>query len=208
MPANTGTILFDEQGNNRTGTHLSTNIIIQVNGNPIGAIQNLRISESRGQISQIDEVGTDGHIDSAPSQSTNYRITCERIRFNRMRAAEAFGRGFIHVKSQRIPFDIEIHDIFHDADPNNSIVTTVQNCWIESIDYDYQSTNWVISDTMNLQAEDIFSVFSGNNNVVGQTNARGEPILVNPFERNADIGQARGALTAGGILDALLSDAA
>jgi hypothetical protein len=207
MPRNTGTVLFDAEGNNRTATHLSTNIVIVVNGNPIGAIQTLNVTETRNLV-MVDEIGTDGHIDSAPTKSTDYTIACTRIRFNRMRIAEAFGRGFIHAKSQRIPFDIEIHDRFHDADPGNAIVTTIQNCWIGEINYQYNADNFIITDTMNLQAEDIFSVFSGNNNVVGQVNARGEPIFVNPFERQADRGEFRGALDQAGLLDAFLSDSA
>jgi hypothetical protein len=207
MPRNTGTVLFDAEGNNRTATHLSTNIVIVVNGNPIGAIQTLNVTETRNLV-MVDEIGTDGHIDSAPTKSTDYTIACTRIRFNRMRIAEAFGRGFIHAKSQRIPFDIEIHDRFHDADPGNAIVTTIQNCWIGEINYQYNANDFIITDTMNLQAEDIFSVFSGNNNVVGQVNARGEPIFVNPFERQADRGEFRGALDQAGLLDAFLSDSA
>lgn len=206
MTSNTGTILFDSEGNNRTATHLSTNIIIIVDGKPIGAIQNMNINESRPTITMVDEVGTDGHIDSAPSQSTNYTVRCERIRFARMRIAEAFGRGFVHVHSQRIPFDIEIHDRFHDADEANSIVTTVQNCWIKSIDYTYDAKNFIITDKMDLEAESISSVFSSSNNVVGQVNALGQPVYVNAFERLNDRGDGRGALTSPGILDAFLSD--
>ena len=201
---NTGSVLVDDQGNNRTGTHLSTNIIILVGGNPIGAIKQLAVTESR-TINSVSEVGTDGIIDSAPASSTTYTIRCERTRFNKMRIAEAFGRGFIHAKSQRVPFDIEIHDRFVDADPNNVIVTTLVNCWINSINYTYSSDNFIISDSMDLMCEDIFSIFSGNNNVVGQTNARGEPIFVNPFERQADRGEYRGSLDAPNLIDALIN---
>lgn len=206
MPRNTGTLLFDQENNNRTATHLATNIVIVVNGNPIGAIQTLEVTEQRGGIRMVDEVGSDGHIDSAPNQSTNYNVSCQRVRFNRMRIAEAFGRGFVHVASQRIPFDIEIHDRFHDADEGNSIVTTIQNCWIERIGYTFSATDWVITDTMAIQAEGIFSVFGQSNNVVGSTNARGEIIEINPFEQETDRGEFRGALDQSGLLDAFLSD--
>src|ERR1700743_498486 len=98
---NTTTPLSDSRGNNRTATHLSTNIIIKVDGNTVGAVKSLEITESRGGIKQIDEVGTDGHIDSAPSSSTNITGSCTRTRFDRMRIAEAFSRSFIHVSAQR-----------------------------------------------------------------------------------------------------------
>jgi hypothetical protein len=86
---NTGTVLTDSQNNNRTATHLSTNIIIKVDGNVVGAIQNLRITESR-DIAMIAEVGTDGFIDSAPRSATNISGSCERVRYARTRVAEAF----------------------------------------------------------------------------------------------------------------------
>lgn len=207
MPRNTQTEIFDSQSNNKTGTHLSTNIVILVEGNVVGAVQSLQITEQRGGIAMIDEVGTDGHIDSAPNQSTNYNGTCQRIRFDRMRIAEAFSRGFTHVKSQRIPFDIEIHDRFHDADPGNAIITTIQNVWIERIGYTYQAKDFVITDEMGWQAEDIFSVLNNGAVVSGNKNAVGQPVYYNTFEAEADVGKFRGALDAPGLLDAFLSDA-
>lgn len=201
MPRNTTTALFDSEGNNRTATHLSTNIIITVEGLPIGAIQEISFNESRKGIASIQEVGTDGIIDSAPNGSTEYTVGCTRIRFARVRIAEAFGRGFMHVKSQRVPFDIEIHDIFHDADPANAVITVIKNCWIKSISYSYQVSDWVCNDKMDLIAEDIYSLLNGNNAVpnTGVT-------YINPFEQQADRGQYRGALDAPGLLNAFLID--
>ena len=207
MPRNTQTAIFDSQSNNKTGTHLSTNIVILVEGNVVGAVQSLQITEQRGGIAMIDEVGTDGHIDSAPNASTNYQGTCQRIRFDRMRIAEAFSRGFTHVKSQRIPFNIEIHDRFHDADPGNAIITTIQNVWIERIGYTYQAKDFVITDEMGWQAEDIFSVLNNGAVVSTNKNAIGQPVNLNTFEGEADVGKFRGALDAPGLLDAFLSDA-
>ncbi len=209
MPRNTGTRLDDSEGNNRTATHLSTNIIIMVGNNPVGAVQQLEVNEARGGIRMVDEVGTDGHIDSAPNQSTNYTLSCQRVRFDRMRITEAFSRGFVHVKSQRIPFDIQIHDTFHSSDTNNSIITTIKNCWIEKIGYTFNATDWIITETMSMQGEDIFSVFNGSGaNVVQQTTNSGLLIDQNPFEREADRGEQRGSLDAPGLLDAFLSDSA
>ena len=202
MPRNTGTQLFDADGNNRTATHLSTNIVVIVAGNPIGAIQTLEITEDRPSIKMIDEVGTDGHIDSAPNQSTNYTISCQRIRFDKLRVAEAFSRGFLHVKAQRIPFDIEIHDRFADADEGNAVITTIKNVWINKIGYTYSATDWTITDTMGMVAEDIFSVLNSNNVAQAAASGRANPIILNPFEQEADRGNQRGALDAAGLLDA------
>lgn len=202
---NTATEIFDSGQNNKTGTHLSTNIVILVQGNVVGAVQTMQINEARGGIKMIDEIGTDGHIDSAPNSATNVSGSCTRIRFDRMRIAEAFSRGFTHVKSQRIPFDIEIHDRFHDADAGNAIITTIKNVWIEKIGYTYSASDFIITDEMTWQAEDIFSVLN-NGAVVGNTNAVGQPVNLNTFEAEADVGKFRGALDAPGLLDAFLSD--
>lgn len=187
-------------GSNKTGTHLSTNIVIVVDGNVVGAIQDLTINESRGNIKMIDEVGHDGHIDSAPSASTNYEGSCRRIRFDRMRIAEAFSRPFTHVKSQRKPFNIEIHDRFHDSDVGNAIITTIENVWIERITYKYSCDDFVIADDMNWRAEDIYSVLNNAAVVSGNKNAVGQPIIFDSVESETDIGKYRGSLDAAGLL--------
>ncbi len=202
---NTTTQLQDAAGNNRTATHLSTNIVVKVDGNIIGAIKSLSINESR-DIRMISEVGTDGVIDSAPSSSTQISGSCSRTRFARMRVAEAFGRSFIHVHSQRIPFDIEIQDIFHDSDPTNAIITTIKNVWIAGIRYEYQSDDFIIVDNMEWKAERIYSILNNGNVAQAVANGRANPIILNAFEQEADRGQFTGALDAGGLLNAFLTD--
>ena len=129
MPTrNTPTQLQDSEGNSRTATHLSTHLSILVLGNKIGAIKSIDFDENR-EVKFYGEVGTDGMIDSAPTSPTTITGSCTRIRYDRQRIFEAFGRSFIHLHSQRIPFDIEVHDIFHDADASNAIITTLKNVW-------------------------------------------------------------------------------
>jgi hypothetical protein len=207
MPAtrNTNTTLQDAAGNNQTKTHLSTNIIIKVDGNIVGAVKSLSVSESRS-IKMISEVGTDGMIDSAPSASTEISGRCSRTRFNRLRMTEAFGRGFVHISSQRIPFDIEIQDIFHDSDPTNAIITTIQNVWISSLGYDYSSDDFVIVENMDWKAERIFSILNNGNVAQAVANGRANPIILNQFEQEADRGLFMGALDAPGLLNAFLND--
>src|SRR5208282_2489926 len=110
---NTQSTLTFPGGQNKTSTGISTNIIITVQTPlgyiPVGAVQQLQITEARS-IKMIDEVGTDGHIDSVPNQSTNVTGNCQRIRFDRLRVAEAFARGFVHVSAQAYPFNIVIFD--------------------------------------------------------------------------------------------------
>lgn len=192
-------------GDNSTATHLSTNIVIKVDNYIVGAVQKLDITESRN-IKMVDEIGTDGHIDSAPISSTNITGSCERIRFNKQRIAEAFGRGYVHAHAQRIPFDIEIHDFFHDADKSNAIITVLKNVWIKEIRYGFSADQWIISETMSFEAEAIKSILNSNNVVSGVSNGQEGSIFLNQYEQEADRGVYRGALDAAGVLNAFLDD--
>jgi hypothetical protein len=143
----TGSTLNGSQGNgNKTSTGVSTSIIIKVGPNTVGAIQELSVSESRN-IKMIQEIGTDGNIDSVPNSATEITGSCKRIRFDRMRIAESLGRGFLHAKSQRVGFNIEIIDTWN-GDGSASLITTLTNVWISKIDFSFSSQDWVIADTM------------------------------------------------------------
>lgn len=193
-------------GKSATKTSLSTMIIIKVGDNAVGAIQKLSIDEKR-DVKMIDEVGTDGHIDSAPTKSSDVSGSCERIRFDRMRVSEAFSRGFLHVKSQRVPFDIQIIDTMGGTeDSGSAIVTIIQNVWIVSISYGYDANNWIISDNMQWQAETIYSYISAPNTSAAQQGLR---TLTNVpwdvYEVAADVGMRRGAMDSPDLINAPLS---
>lgn len=204
-------------GVNKTSTSISTNIIILVNNVPVGAVQSLQINEKRS-IKMIDEVGTDGHIDSVPNQSTEISGNCQRIRFDKLRIAEAFSRGFIHVASQVYPFDIVILDK-QKRDRGSQISTVIKNVWIEGIDYTYTVQDWVISETMQWKAETIFSILNGGSKpgvggsaaasvaVGGErginhaTFAMGDGGSLSNIEQITDTGGRRGSLDAAGLID-------
>ena len=187
-------------GVNKTSTAISTNIIIKVGTQAVGAIQKLSISEQRG-VQTIDEVGTDGHIDSVPNKSTDITGDCTRIRFDRLRIAEAFGRGFVHVASQRKPFDIVIIDSWN-GDDDSSIITTIKNVWIEKISYSYGASDWIIVDDMSWKAETIYSTLANANVATGGEN--GLTPEKDDIERQTDVGGRRGALDAPGLLKSFL----
>lgn len=206
MPTrNTGSAIKDLAGNNATKSHLSTNIIIKVDGLVIGAVKSIRINEQR-TIGMVAEVGTDGFIDSAPTRSTEISGSCTRTRFNRKRMLEAFGRGYTHIHAQRLPFDIEIHDIFADADQNNAIITVVENVWFESLNYTYDSEAYLIMEDCNFKAERIYSLLNGGNVVTSVGNGDGSPIILDVFELEADRGAFSGSLDSAGLLNAFLDD--
>jgi hypothetical protein len=202
--SNTGSQLLNSNGSNLTSTAISTNIIIKVGPNAVGAVQRMEITEDR-EIRMIDEVGTDGHIDSVPVRSTNVRGTCERIRFERMRISEAFSRSFLHAKSQRYPFDIVIIDVWN-GNGNNALITTIKNVWIREISYGYQATDWIITDRMQWEAEDIFTTLSNGPGSTGGT--LNIPLAIqsptSDIEQSADVGGRRGALDVPGLLAAVL----
>lgn len=171
-----------------------------VNNTPVGAIQSLAITERR-PIKMIDEVGTDGHIDSVPNQSTNVTGTCQRVRFDRLRITEAFSRGFLHAKSQQYPFDIVILDK-QKRDQANQISTVIKNVWIGELSYTYQVSDWVVSESMNFEAEDIFSILNNGSNVpAAQGGELGIKSAKIPTETLADTGGRRGSLDGAGLID-------
>lgn len=199
MPApNTGSILEAEGGLNRTAIGVSTNIIIETDGIAIGAVQTLSVQEAR-QLTFVDEVGSDGHIDSVPSKSVNITGSCRRTRFDNKRIATAFGRPYVHLAAQRIPFDIVIKDIF--AGTDSILTTTIKNAWMSRIEYEMSSQDFVIVETMQWEAETIFSQLAGGANAVplGTLPFR----QINPIERAADLGRRRGALDGAGLLNAI-----
>jgi hypothetical protein len=199
------TNVVTNEGRSRTGTHLSTNIYIAVDNGQgpaiVGAVQSLQVSEAR-QIKKIPEVGTDGFIDSAPSSSTEISGSCTRTRFDGVRIAQAFRRGFVHVHAQREPFDIQIYDIIQ-GDEENIIITEIKNVWIKSITYTYKADDFIIADEMTWDAETIVSQ-RGNSNAGQNAVPQNPQLSLNPFERQADrgFGDYRGALDAANLLGA------
>jgi hypothetical protein len=224
---NTGSTL-DAGQVNKTSTSLSTHIIIKVNGKSVGAIKSISVQQSR-TIKAVDELGTDGHIDMVPTSSTNVSGSCQRIRFDKMRIAQAFGRGFVHPQSQVYPFDIDMYDI-QNYKPSNDIrgdfggqttigatglhttsngiiITTIKNVWIKSINTTYSADDWIISDSMDWDAETIYTSYDGGVFTPDKT-ARPDVWIkdarnpyVDSIESTTDTGKYRGSMDAGGIID-------
>lgn len=200
LAPNTHSTLTFDSGKNKTSTSLSTNILIMVGNTAVGAVQSLAISEKRG-IKMIDEVGNDGHVDSVPNVSANFTGTCQRIRFDRLRIAEAFSRGYIHIQSQAYPFDIVIIDRQKGSDVASQISTVIKNVWISGIDYTYQVSDWVITESMTWEAETIYSTL--NNGPVARGGERQIPLSIIPLEQGTDTGAngRRGSLDASGLIN-------
>lgn len=207
----TGSTIALSTGVNATSTAISTNILIAVRNPttgghvPVGAVQSMSVTEAR-ESKMIDEVGTDGHIDSVPTSSTNISGSCKRIRFDKLRIAEAFDRSFLHVSAQIYPFDIIMFDK-QKFNQGSQVSTIIKNVWIKEISYEYQSQDWIITDTMSWHAETIYSFLSAS----GSSAAVGGQLGLQPFginnqnwiERQTDRGAngRRGSLDAAGLID-------
>lgn len=206
---NTGSTLTVAGSNaNKTSTGISTNMIIMVNNQSVGAIQQMQISEKR-DIKMIDEIGSDGHIDSTPNSSTNISGSCQRVRYDRLRVTEAFSRGFIHAASQVYPFDIVILDR-QKKDQGSQISTVIKNVWITGIDTTLSSSDWVIVDNMSWVAETMFSILNnGSSTPVAVGGELGVSHLgfgtygtgVTNIEQLVDTGNGRGSMDNSGIID-------
>lgn len=204
---NTGSSLGYLSGENKTSTSLSTNMLITVNGVPVGAIQELSISERR-EVAKIQEVGTDGFIDSLPKSSLDVSGSCTTIRYDALRLTEAFGRSFLHLSSQVYPFDIVIID--KNRRDGNKISTVIKNVWFTSLSYSLSQGDWLIQDKADWTAETIYSFLSGNGASAATGGDKGiigsgpfNTADVSDIERVVDTGKngRRGSLDSGGLLD-------
>lgn len=210
--ANTNSTLGYTSGQNKTSTSLSTNILIYVDtGNgilPIGAIQSLSIKESR-DVKMINEVGTDGNIDSVPTSAVQISGSCKRIRYDALRATEAFGRAYLHLASQIYPFDIYIID--KNRRNGGKVTTVIKNVWFTDTSIDYSSNDWIITDDVSFKAERVYSFLSESG---GKSAANGGDLGITPsgpmnsegvsdVERVVDAGKGGrlGSLDSGGLLD-------
>lgn len=179
----------------RISTGLSTQIVVKVDNVPVGAIQKLTISQTRS-INQVVELGLDGILELVPNKATTYKISVTRIVFDKKRLPEAFLRGFINIKSQMVPFDIDIID---NSIGEGGVVHTLKNCWFESYNPDYSADNFIISEQAGLACEDIATVFGGSDKAAANNGQLPEYINGNTGEQNADAGKRRGTMDYMGI---------
>ena len=152
---------------------LSTQIIIEAqdaNGTfrAIGAIQSLSPKESR-DLKRIGEIGSDACIQIVPSTFTKIDLSVNRIVFDYQRLPAAFQRGFRHIHSQRIPFDIQVTDYnpYQEVANGaggipNAIVTRYVNCWIASYNTEFKQDDYIIAETAEIQAEAVYDFSTGS----------------------------------------------
>lgn len=139
--------------NNKINSSLNTNIVIKVGLNTIGAIQNLTIRQNK-DIAILEEIGTEGVVDSHPKNAAKITATIRRIVYDQLSITEAFGRGFINLQSQRFPFDIHIIDMSAaDEDGNDAVITVLNNCWFKSFETPYDVGGYLIVQSAEINCE-------------------------------------------------------
>lgn len=190
----------------RTRTGLSTQIVIMVNGEPIGAVQSFQIGQTR-QNKRIGEVGTDGFIEIVPSSQTTVTLQISRIVYDGLSVTQAFGRSFVHLQSQRIPFDIVVIDKFFGDSEEEKLVTVFKNCWFNNIGKQYQSSDYVVQESASVDVETVYTTRNGepvgNTTGFGQREIPGADVDQSGAEFAADSGERRGAMDFPGIIRAV-----
>lgn len=205
--------VFDSSGGGSTRTGLSTQIIVMVNGNPVGAIQSFGQTQQRST-RPITEVGTDGVIEIVPSSATQISLSIQRIMFDGLSLPEAFSRGFVNIAAQRIPFDIVVIDRSA-TDPSNAIgtdnerVTVYKNCWFTNLSKTFSSQDYIVSETASVQCETVYSMKAIDSSPVadtqelrGLTAAEDEYGIEQLVDSGAIVSSQRGAMGAAGIYEA------
>jgi len=208
FPLNTGSILDRTTGESNTNTGLSTQIIIKVHDQAVGALQSLRVTQGRN-LERIKEIGTDGVIEIVPNQATTFELEATRIVFDQLRLPEAFSRGFRFINAQRVPFNIEVFDISSIAPPGSStdspgvVVMTYKNCWFNRYDTPYAADNYLITETAGIWAETAY--ISNLQGIDIPANSRGFDAQTDTenIERSVNLGQRRGSLDASGLINSI-----
>lgn len=188
--------------NSKISTGLSTQIIIKAGTETVGAIQNLSVKQNR-PLKRIAEVGLDGVLEITPHATTTVDLTVNRIVFDQLSVTEAFSRGFVNAKSQRVPFEILVIDRTA-GDDSLSVVHKFTNCWFQSINVTYKADDYIIAQDATIWAEDVSTTRNSENAAEG--GSRGINYQIEARERNTDKGSYRGTMDASGIIDAAFSN--
>jgi|10_taG_2_1085330.scaffolds.fasta_scaffold33951_3 hypothetical protein len=199
---NTNSIL-----DSKTRTGLSTQILILVGTEPVGAVQSFSESQSKST-KKIGEVGTDGFVEIVPSSQTTISLDLDRVVFDGLSLTESLSRGYRNIAAQRIPFDIVVIDKFSSSSEADWIVTTYHNCWFESLSKSYTQQDYVISEKAKVAVE--YMSTARSDDAVG----RSAPIEglrqlahdnYDDVEMDADAGidGRRGAMDFNGIFEAM-----
>ena len=183
----------------KISTGLSTQLVIKVNSEAVGAIQTLTPTETRNA-ERVKEIGLDGVLELVYNQPTVYEATLERIVFDRLRLPEAFSRGFIHIKSQLVTFDIDIIDRSNGED-DAAVVTTLKECLFTKFAPTYTASDYIIKESATIMFRDIQTTQGTSSESAVQGGARGINFDRNQRERDTDVGNYAGTMDVADLIN-------
>jgi hypothetical protein len=186
-----------------TRTGLSTQIIIMVNNEPVGAVQTFSVSQSR-QTTRVKEIGLDGTVEVVPSSVVEISVSASRIVYDGLSITEAFARGFRNIQAQRIPFDIVVIDQYTGTG-NDAVITTYRNCWFTSISKAYSADDFIVTEDVDIEVEAIETIRQGEAVALSQGLGGGRQLAgtqIDSVELDADSGTRRGAMDFPGLITA------
>lgn len=183
-------------------TSLSTQIVVKVGSDTVGAIQTLEVRQNR-PLTRLVELGLDGTLEIVPTQRTEVTLTVRRVVFDRLRMTEAFERGYVNIHAQRLPFDILVIDQTG-GDGELAVTHHYVNCWFQDLSTPYNADNYIITESATIWAETVNSRLGASANVA-QGGSRDMKPQIEQIEREADIGNRRGTLDAPGLITAAFS---
>jgi hypothetical protein len=182
--------------NDKIHSGLSPQITIKVGSTTVGAIQRLQITQTREMLTW-EEIGTDGVIEIHPKNAAKIDIQVNRIVFDYLRLPEAFGRGFVNLQAQRIPFDIQILDRSVRLNPDDAIINVYHNCWFKNYSPTYQADNFIISESGSIACEYVTTSRQGQS--AAQGGLRGVAYDYDTMERATDVNGRRGRFDSTGF---------
>lgn len=158
----TGTRLSPSSSYENGLLQTSTNIKMKINGEVIGMVQSLSVSESRS-INKLQAIGFEGVVQAVPGNTQAGQLSISRIALYDRRFADTVGINdndigiFVTLRNQRVPFEISIET--PTSVSSNSVnyldVTTYYDCWISSYSKSYQVSSITVAENLTVQYSDV-----------------------------------------------------
>ena len=186
----------------RIRSGLSTQITVFVNDanggiEPVGAIQSLTVTENN-TLKRIGETRSGRTVEIIPQGPDMITLNVRRMIFDNLRLIHALGRGYTHIRSQRVPFDIAVFDKTHTGQvwpqshaPSLTMMQTwYRRCWFSSLNVDYRAQEYLITENATLECEYIEEIHP----ITSEDNERGLQLNIDHVEQSYDEGLAPGGL--------------
>lgn len=138
----------------------STNIKLKMNGETLGMVQSLAVSESRN-INKLQAVGFEGVVQAVPSNTNGGQLTVSRIALYDRKMANITGLHdndlgvFVTLRQQRVPFEIAVETPIGNNGDVAYDITTYYDCWISSYSKSYTVQQITVAENLTVQYSDV-----------------------------------------------------